>query len=121
MNPDTLEPTDNLTALCMDWMKAQGSASAKVSDILDNKDAIVLKAIQQGIDKANDRAISRAQKIQKWSLLPRDFSIPGGELGMINGTIRICHFTKSITLAIEMFDFFELTSLFPLSRFVRDI
>ncbi|XP_056021143.1 long-chain-fatty-acid--CoA ligase ACSBG2-like isoform X1 [Ostrea edulis] len=81
VNPDTLEPTDNLTALCMDWMKAQGSASAKVSDILDNKDAIVLKAIQQGIDKANDRAISRAQKIQKWSLLPRDFSIPGGELG----------------------------------------
>nr|XP_022331343.1 long-chain-fatty-acid--CoA ligase ACSBG2-like isoform X2 [Crassostrea virginica] len=81
VNPDNLEPTDNLTPLTVDWVKAQGSTSTKVSDILDNKDALVLKAIQQGIDKANERAISRAQKVQKWSLLPRDFSIPGGELG----------------------------------------
>lgn len=81
VNMDTLEPTDNLTAVTVDWVKAQGSGSTKVSDILDHKDAIVLKAIQKGIDKANERAISRAQKIQKWSLLPRDFSIPGGELG----------------------------------------
>ena len=83
VNPDNLEPTDNLTPLTVDWVKAQGSTSTKVSDILDNKDALVLKAIQQGIDKANERAISRAQKVQKWSLLPRDFSIPGGELGRI--------------------------------------
>eukprot|EP00105_Crassostrea_gigas_P020680 XP_011439522.1 PREDICTED: long-chain-fatty-acid--CoA ligase ACSBG2 isoform X2 [Crassostrea gigas] len=81
VNMDTLEPTDNLTAVTVDWMKAQGSGATKVSDILDHKDAIVLKAIQKGIDKANERAISRAQKIQKWSILPRDFSIPGGELG----------------------------------------
>lgn len=81
VNMDTLEPTDNLTALTVDWVKAQGSEATKVSDVLDHKDAIVLKAIQNGIDKANERAISRAQKIQKWSLLPRDFSIPGGELG----------------------------------------
>lgn len=81
VNMDTLEPTDNLTAVTVDWVKAQGSGATKVSDILDHKDAIVLKAIQKGIDKANERAISRAQKIQKWSILPRDFSIPGGELG----------------------------------------
>lgn len=81
VNMDTLEPTDNLTAVTVDWVKAQGSGATKVSDILDHKDAIVLKVIQKGIDKANERAISRAQKIQKWSLLPRDFSIPGGELG----------------------------------------
>lgn len=81
VNMDTLEPTDNLTAVTVDWVKAQGSGATKVSDILDHKDAIVLKAMQKGIDKANERAISRAQKIQKWSILPRDFSIPGGELG----------------------------------------
>lgn len=81
VNMDTLEPTDNLTAVTVDWVKAQGSGATKVSDILDHKDAIVLKVIQKGIDKANERAISRAQKIQKWSILPRDFSIPGGELG----------------------------------------
>lgn len=88
---DTLEPTDNLTAVTVDWVKAQGSGSTKVSDILDHKDAIVLKAIQKGIDKANERAISRAQKIQKWSILPRDFSIPGGELGRCNGLISILY------------------------------
>ena len=83
LNPDTGEPTDDLMPAAIDWCKAQGSESTKVSQILDNKDTVVLKAIQAGIDKANDRAVSRASKVQKWSLLPRDFSIPGGELGEI--------------------------------------
>ena len=35
------------------------------------------------MDAANEKAVSRAAKIQKWSLLPIDFSIPGGELGNV--------------------------------------
>ncbi|XP_046571351.1 long-chain-fatty-acid--CoA ligase ACSBG2-like isoform X3 [Haliotis rubra] len=81
VDPDTLEPQVQLTAPAMEWCRAQGSTATTVSDILDRPDTAVLKAVQAGIDKANSRAVSRAAKIQKWSILPKDFSIPGGELG----------------------------------------
>jgi hypothetical protein len=34
-----------------------------------------------GIDRANSEATSQAQRIQKWMILPRDFSLQGRELG----------------------------------------
>ena len=33
------------------------------------------------MDSINARATSSAQKVQKWHILKKDFSIPGGELG----------------------------------------
>ena len=39
------------------------------------------KAIQLGIDSVNQGATSNAQKVQKWQILKKDFSVPGGELG----------------------------------------
>lgn len=81
VNPDTAMPTDKLTRPAVEWCQSVGSNARSLSDILDNQDENVLKAIQAGIDAANKRAPSRAQVIQKWSILPRDFSIPGGELG----------------------------------------
>ena len=44
-------------------------------------DPSVKKAIQIGFDKANAQATSNAQRVQKWTLLQTDFSVPGGELG----------------------------------------
>ena len=78
---ETMLPTERLSPSGIAWCKSIGSSATTVSDILNRRDEKVLKALQAGIDRANERAISRAQKIQKWSVLPADFSIPGGELG----------------------------------------
>ncbi|XP_063432641.1 long-chain-fatty-acid--CoA ligase ACSBG2-like isoform X1 [Mytilus trossulus] len=81
VDADTAEPSNNLTRDCKEWCKSIGSEATTVEDIIDKKDAVVLKAIQDGIDRANAKSVSRAAKVQKWSIIPRDFSIPGGELG----------------------------------------
>ncbi|XP_021368563.1 long-chain-fatty-acid--CoA ligase ACSBG2-like [Mizuhopecten yessoensis] len=88
MNPDTGAPSDALTAEAVEWCKSVGSEATTMADVLDNKDKDVLKAIQAGVDKANEKNTSRATKIQKWSILPTDFSIPGGELGPTLKTMR---------------------------------
>ena len=74
-------PTADLSAPALEWCQQVGSKVKTVTEILDTKDKAVLENIQKGIDRANAKSVSRAQKVQKWSILPRDFSIAGGELG----------------------------------------
>ena len=82
-DPDTMEPKDTLDANALSWCQGVGSKATTVSGILASQDALVLKGVQEGIDRANKKATSRAQCIQKWTILPRDFSVPTGELGKI--------------------------------------
>ena len=81
-----MEPKQDLAPAALEWCKEVGADSVKiVDDLLRDKNskcyALCTRAIQQGIDKANEKATSNAQKIQKWVLLKTDFSVPGGELG----------------------------------------
>ena len=85
-DPDTMEPKQDLAPAATDWCKEVGAESVKtVDDVLLDRNsrdyARITRAIQQGIDRANEKATSNAQKIQKWILLKTDFSVPGGELG----------------------------------------
>ncbi|XP_068938972.1 long-chain-fatty-acid--CoA ligase ACSBG2 [Petaurus breviceps papuanus] len=78
---NTGEPQDDLSPEALEFCRKLGSKSKKVSDIVDGKDRLVYEAIEKGIADVNSEAISNAQKIQKWMILPKDFSIFGGELG----------------------------------------
>uniref|UniRef100_A0A8C1SGF8 Long-chain-fatty-acid--CoA ligase ACSBG1 n=1 Tax=Cyprinus carpio TaxID=7962 RepID=A0A8C1SGF8_CYPCA len=81
INPETTEPTDILSLEAVEFCQRHGSQSTKVSDIIGGKDKIVYQTIEEGIARANSKATSNAQRIQKWTLLGKDFSIVGGELG----------------------------------------
>ena len=63
MDPDTNEPTDDLTAQAAGLIAAKGSSATKISQIVDNKDQAVFTAIQEGIDRANAKAISNAATV----------------------------------------------------------
>ncbi|GAB0200646.1 long-chain-fatty-acid--CoA ligase ACSBG2 [Grus japonensis] len=78
---ETGEPGDDLTAEAIEYCQKLGSKATKVSEIISSKDKAVYVAIQKGISAVNERAVSNAQKVQKWVLLEKDFSLFGGELG----------------------------------------
>lgn len=80
-NPETMEPTDDLTSEAVEYCQQLGSQATKVSDITGGKDKAVNQAIKEGIARVNAKATSNAQCIQKWTVLGKDFSVPGGELG----------------------------------------
>lgn len=78
---ETMEPTDNLSSDTLEYFQQRGIQATKVSDVIGGKDLMVNQAIQEGIDQVNTKANSNAQRIQKWTIVGKDFSISGGELG----------------------------------------
>lgn len=81
MAPDTGMPLDVLAEETIKWLDKLNLNYTKLSEVLDGPDPYVLKAVQEGIDRANKKAISNAQKIQKFRILPHDFSIATSEIG----------------------------------------
>jgi len=86
-DPDTLAPTSQLEDLAKDWIFGVTGVKLdtvpEVIDLLQSDDDAGFKlarAIDEGISKANKMAISRAATVQKWSIVPREFSVATGEL-----------------------------------------
>lgn len=75
-------PLDSLLPTVQKWLNSLGCPATTVPEVLQaGPHPNLLATIQDGINRVNDQATSNAQKIQKFSILPCDFSIPTGELG----------------------------------------
>lgn len=78
---ETGSPTDELLPEALQWMNRLKLKYTKVSEILEGGPCpVVMEDIQKGLLRANEKALSNAQKVQKAALLPHDFSISTGEL-----------------------------------------
>ncbi|HVM20713.1 MAG TPA: long-chain fatty acid--CoA ligase [Egibacteraceae bacterium] len=59
------------------WAENNGKAGHKVADLIDDPDLVA--EINKAVEHAN-KAVSRAESIRKYEILPTDFTIEGGEL-----------------------------------------
>ncbi|XP_046633356.1 long-chain-fatty-acid--CoA ligase ACSBG2-like [Daphnia pulicaria] len=122
VDPDTQEPLPILTRPTRDICESYGLSLAEtVTDVIcaaergmaerdpmaaltgqDAEAVKFVKVIDAAIERANRNAISAAQRVQKWTILPVDFSIPGGELGPTMKMKRSC-VAKKYADVIERF------------------
>jgi long-chain acyl-CoA synthetase len=59
------------------WAERNGKTGHKVADLID--DADLRKEVEAAVEHAN-KAVSKAESIRKFAILPQDFTIEGGEL-----------------------------------------
>jgi len=59
------------------WTKSNKKAGASIADL--TKDPALIDVIQTAVDEAN-KAVSRAESIRKFTILPQDFTIADGQL-----------------------------------------
>ena len=86
VNPETMLPTTNLDLPARKWCrKVLGSKAKQVNTIQDFTNGPhsldLVKEIQKAVDDCNTAAESHAHKVQKFCILPEEFSIAGGEFG----------------------------------------
>jgi long-chain-fatty-acid--CoA ligase ACSBG len=79
VDPGNQVPTKNLTIECMNYFKTNFKLDLKTSDDAC-KNEVIAKDIAKAWETANNKSVSRAAHVRKWTLLSTDFSIPGEEL-----------------------------------------
>ncbi|XP_064542160.1 long-chain-fatty-acid--CoA ligase heimdall [Drosophila montana] len=100
-DPNTGLPLDQLREETIEWLNELGLKQTHLSELLNirndlqlpsdanalaaalevNAEPKLLEALEAGIKRANKNAISKAQCVQKFALLPHEFSLATGELG----------------------------------------
>jgi long-chain-fatty-acid--CoA ligase ACSBG len=71
------EPNGNLSPECLETF---GDISIDCKTSIDDMNDSKIKSYIQGIiDNINRKAVSKAQVVKKWMILPHDFSVDGGE------------------------------------------
>eukprot|EP00644_Phytophthora_capsici_P006963 jgi/Phyca11/103968/e_gw1.8.568.1 len=79
VDPDAAgSPTDRLDKVALAVAKEIGSNATTVPEA--QVCAKFQKHIEEGMARANTKAASRAQQVQKFFIIPRDFSLDGNEL-----------------------------------------
>ena len=84
VDADTGEPTDRLNSEALRLGKSLGSEAETVSDA--SRDPIWIKYIDDGVKAGNAKACSRAQIVQKWTILPIDLS---EKQGLLTPTLKV--------------------------------
>lgn len=100
-DPQTGRPLDELREETVEWLQHIGLQQTHLSELLNipadlqlpneeralaaaleiNAEPKLCEALEEGIKRANKDAISNAQRVQKFALLPHEFSMLTGELG----------------------------------------
>merc|ERR1719318_1791205 len=73
-------PTNNLHPDVIEWAESLGAESETVTDLIAEDNEEVRLELMAMIQKVNRKAVSNAQKVHKFMIAPKDFSLPGGEL-----------------------------------------
>ena len=82
---DSNLPSDHLDKVSLSVMASIGSKAATVSDA--REDPMVNQYILQGMTRANERALSRAQKVQVSQFVQIQASAPSSRV-LVNGGIN---------------------------------
>ena len=65
MDQDSGEPLDQLSDHALHMLRSVKSKSTTVTQVLETKDEAIYNDIQAGLDRANQKAISNAQKVRE--------------------------------------------------------
>ncbi|CAK9293881.1 unnamed protein product [Gordionus sp. m RMFG-2023] len=75
----TLQPS--VQTFILDLLNKGSSTTLSLKDLIENMPLPLKNYINDRIDAANTKAVSRAAFIRKWVVLENNFTMPGGELG----------------------------------------
>ena len=68
MDQDSGEPSDQLSEHALHMLRSIKSKCTTVTQVLETKDEAIYNDIQAGLDRANQKAISNAQRVSDYIL-----------------------------------------------------